>query len=125
MTLETKPRFDEVAAERLAHDTFGFDGRASALPGERDQNFLIERADGTRIVVKIVNGSEDRSILDAQQRAIEHLSARLEIVPRVLAARSGDTVAHIDDDFGRSYAVWALSWMQGTPLSVTGASSDA
>ena len=125
MTLETKPRFDEIAAERLARDAFGYEGRATTLPGERDQNFLIERDDETRIVLKIVNGSEDRSMLEAQQRAIEHLSGRLDIVPRVLAARSGSTVAHIDDDRGRSYAVWALSWIQGTSLAAAGTPSSA
>ena len=46
--LDHSPRFDLEAAERLAREHFGVDGRATPLTSERDQNFLIESAGGAR-----------------------------------------------------------------------------
>ena len=75
--LDHSPRLDLAAAEALAREHFGVDGRASRLTSERDQNFLIEASspDRTRIVLKVANAAEDRAMLEAQQRAITHLGA--------------------------------------------------
>ena len=72
--LAQSPQFGLAAAERIARETFGVDGRASALTSERDQNFLIRGTDGTRLILKIANAAEDKALIDAQQRAITHLA---------------------------------------------------
>src|SRR5882672_7720944 len=91
--LDHSPQFDLAAAEQLAREHFGVDGRASALTSERDQNFLIACADGSKMVLKVANAAEDRIILEAQQRAITHLAQRLDITPRVLSTVNGRALA--------------------------------
>ena len=80
--LEQSPRFTLSDAERLARDHFGVAGRASVLPSERDQNFLITPDAGLPIVLKIANAAEDPTILDAQRAVIEHLAKSMTITPR-------------------------------------------
>src|SRR5215831_20025037 len=87
--LDQAPRFELAAAERMAREHFGVVGRASALTSERDQNFLIQGADGTRMVLKVANATEARAMIEAQQRAITHLAARLDSTPRVLSTVNG------------------------------------
>ena len=83
-SLADAPAFDIAGAARLARELYGREGPARALPSERDQNFLIETADGERIVLKIANAGEDAAMLDAQQRALAHLAARgVGCCPRV------------------------------------------
>ena len=65
--LEHCPSFAPSDAERVAREQFGFEGRASLLTSERDQNFCIDSANGTRIVLKIANAREERAMLEAQQ----------------------------------------------------------
>ena len=90
--LDHCPHFDPESAERLARDHFGVSGRATGLTSERDQNFCIESADGTRIVLKIANAREDRAMLEAQQQAMMHVAERVELTPRVLRTGSGETI---------------------------------
>src|SRR3954471_11580488 len=113
--LDQTPRFGLFAAEQLAREHFGGDGRATALTSERDQNFLIDVADGTRFVLKIANGSEDRAILEAQQRAITHLAQRLDITPRVLSTASGPALAETQGVNGSRHYLWAITWISGAP----------
>jgi len=117
--LDTCPHFDPESAERLARDHFGVSGRATGLTSERDQNFCIESADGTRIVLKIANAREDRAMLEAQQRAMMHVAERVEITPRVLRTASGDTIASVRGSDGREHLAWAISWLPGQPLGAT------
>jgi Ser/Thr protein kinase RdoA (MazF antagonist) len=106
-----------AAAERIARDQFGVDGRASALTSERDQNFLIRASDGTRIVLKIANAAEPRSLLEAQQRAITHLAQRFDLTPRVLSAVHGGALIEVPGVDGKRHWVWAISWLPGVPLA--------
>ncbi len=114
--LDQTPRFDLAAAERMAREFFGVDGRATALTSERDQNFLIHGSDGPRMVLKVANATEERAMLEAQQRAITHLAARLDTTPRVLSTVNGRALAE-DVSNGARHFVWAISWLNGVPLS--------
>jgi 4-aminobutyrate aminotransferase-like enzyme/Ser/Thr protein kinase RdoA (MazF antagonist) len=115
--LDQSPRFDLAAAERLTREHFGVDGRATALPSERDQNFLIRGADGARLVLKVANATEARALIEAQQRAITHLAARLDTTPRVMSTVNGRSLAEAAGDGGARHLVWAISWIDGVPLS--------
>jgi len=114
--LDQTPRFDLPAAERMAREYFGVDGRATALTSERDQNFLIQGSDGQRVVLKVANATEERAMLEAQQRAITHLAARLDTTPRVLSTVNGRALVE-DLSNGARHFVWAISWLNGVPLS--------
>jgi len=107
------PALDLVAAERVAHERFAFSGRATMLTSERDQNFLITRADGDRIILKVANAGEDRAMLEAQQAALAHLAPRLAITPRLLLGVGGDPLVEIVGPDDRRHFAWSVSVVPG------------
>jgi 4-aminobutyrate aminotransferase-like enzyme/aminoglycoside phosphotransferase (APT) family kinase protein len=109
-------RFDPGAARELARAHYGIDATATALPSERDQNFLLETATGDRLVLKIANAQEERAMLDAQQRAMTHLAHRLKVVPRVVPAKNGATLVEVTAADGRHHLIWAITWLPGVTL---------
>jgi 4-aminobutyrate aminotransferase-like enzyme/Ser/Thr protein kinase RdoA (MazF antagonist) len=113
--LDHSPRFALDDAERLARDHFGVAGHASALTGERDQNFLITGRDRA-IVLKIANAAEDRAMLDAQIAALGHLARSGAPTPRALTTADGSAFASAVLR-ERTHAVWALSALPGKPLA--------
>src|SRR6185503_19838820 len=102
--LADAPRLSPADAARLARDHFGIDGCATELTSERDQNFLID-SPARRIVLKIANASEDRAMLEAQQRALGHLSRKIASTPRVVASSDGSSLISISSD-GKRHFVW-------------------
>src|SRR5450432_3521067 len=101
--LEHSPRFDLRTAERVAREHFGVDGHATELTSERDQNFRIEGADGTRFVLKIANSLEERALLEAQQNALIHVASRVHVTPRVMRAVSGESIVQVAGDGGKEH----------------------
>ena len=85
----TPPRYTADEAARIAADTFGVSGIASALGSERDQAFLLENG-GAGGVLKISNSGEDGATLDLEEAAIAHLAAVDPELPvaRLLAPRA-------------------------------------
>jgi 4-aminobutyrate aminotransferase-like enzyme/Ser/Thr protein kinase RdoA (MazF antagonist) len=114
--LHQTPQFDVAAAERLAREHFGFEGKATPLTSERDQNFLITRTDASRIVLKIANATESKDMVSAQREALNHLAPTLATTPRIVTARNGSSLIEIDGDDGKRHFVWAVSWLPGSPL---------
>ncbi|MEO6210724.1 MAG: hypothetical protein ABIQ10_11420, partial [Gemmatimonadaceae bacterium] len=76
--LDSCPRFTLLDAERMAREHFGATGGATLLTSERDQNFRIEAADGSRFVLKIANAREERAMLEAQQAALSHIASNIK-----------------------------------------------
>ncbi|HEV7766455.1 MAG TPA: phosphotransferase, partial [Thermoanaerobaculia bacterium] len=116
--LEHSPSFDLRDAERVAREYFGTEGVATALTSERDQNFCVETAGGTRIVLKIANATEDRAMLEAQQQALMHVEKHVDVTPHVLRAKSGETLVEVTGPDGRSHLAWAITWLDGRPLAL-------
>ena len=109
--LQQAPRFDVAGAARLARELYGLDSTASPLPSERDQNFLLVTTAGDRFVLKIANATEALEMLDAQNAAMEHVSA-LGLCPRVVSTTDGLWVVRAPS----GHFVRLLSWLPGTPL---------
>src|SRR5579862_5712809 len=103
------PRFDAAWAARVARDLYGRSGSMRALTSERDQNFLLETPSGERLVLKIANALEDPAMLDAQQQAMRHIGATLDLVPRVIPALEGATLSLVE-----RHSVWAVSHLPGS-----------
>ena len=114
--LATVPRLDASTAATIARDYFDFAGVVTALPSERDQNFLVESPTGSRIVLKIANAGESRLMLDAQQAAMVHVGAHNQFVPRVIPANTGGTLVEVPHD-GQRYLAWAIQWIDGVTLA--------
>jgi 4-aminobutyrate aminotransferase-like enzyme/Ser/Thr protein kinase RdoA (MazF antagonist)/murein DD-endopeptidase MepM/ murein hydrolase activator NlpD len=114
--IEDPPCFDHMGAEALGRELLGLSATAAALPSERDQNFLLVVDGEAKLVLKIANANEDRAFLAAEQRAMQHVSQRCALTPRVLVLRNGETMTPVTAPDGRVHLVWAVSALPGVPL---------
>jgi 4-aminobutyrate aminotransferase-like enzyme/Ser/Thr protein kinase RdoA (MazF antagonist) len=115
--LEGTPRFGVSEAERIARELFGLRATAVPLPGERDQNFLL---DG-RLVLKIANAHETRALLEAQNAAMRHLTGRVDVCPSVVPAPDGREIV----EAAGGYLCRLLTWIPGVPLGTVRRHSGA
>ena len=115
-------------AVRLARVLYGLGSesevRASALPGEYDSNFEIAAGEKGRFVLKVMHPGRERSLLDLQCSALEHLAAASPelSLPRPRKARSGEVVTSLsmagtEEKSRVNRLVWMLSYVEGTPLA--------
>src|SRR5215510_6787244 len=93
--LKHSPTFSLEEAAALARDIYGVDSTASALPSERDQNFLLKDQSGGMYVLKIANALEDRALLEAQQGAMARVAESASLCQRVAKTLSGDLLTEI------------------------------
>jgi 4-aminobutyrate aminotransferase-like enzyme/Ser/Thr protein kinase RdoA (MazF antagonist)/murein DD-endopeptidase MepM/ murein hydrolase activator NlpD len=109
---------DERQASELARDLYGFEATARALPGEYDDNFHLVAPDGSQRVLKVMHPARERSLIDLQCAALEHIAERAPhlTLPRVCrtlhgAAIAGAQVAGVDR------LVWMLTYVPGRMLA--------
>jgi 4-aminobutyrate aminotransferase-like enzyme/Ser/Thr protein kinase RdoA (MazF antagonist) len=109
---------DERRASDLARDLFGFAAAARALPGEYDDNFHLVAPDGSERVLKVMHPARERSLIDLQCAALEHIAARAPDVslPRVCRGLDGATIARMEEA-GVHRLVWMLTYVAGRPLA--------
>ncbi len=115
--LHYKSKFSEQDAAAMAKNMYAVHAKVRALPGERDQNFLMTAATGERFVLKIANAGEDRSMLETQNQVLRHLEKRLSFCPRVIAAQNGEFINEIDAPAGGTHFVRLVSYLPGRPLA--------
>ncbi len=115
--VEHAPNFDLESALRIARDLYGLEAAASRLPSERDQNFLLESASGEKFVLKLANATEERSMLEAQNAAMAHLSTRIDLCPRVVPAKNGEDILPVKSPKGERHFTRLVTYLPGTPLS--------
>jgi 4-aminobutyrate aminotransferase-like enzyme/Ser/Thr protein kinase RdoA (MazF antagonist) len=117
LLLKHIPDFSLEDAVALAVEIYGLTATATALPSERDQNFLLETDSNERYVLKIANALEDRSLLEAQNAALAHLAHHTSLCPRILPARSGQLISQIDSRSGAQHFVRLVTYLPGKPLA--------
>ena len=118
--LESIPSFTQAEALALAKRDFGIEGAVSALPSERDQNFLIASEGGEKFVLKIANTQDTPDLLDFQNRAMRHVEESTPgcRVQRVVSPlRGGDIVRVRQSGTGRDHCVRLLTWIDGEVLA--------
>src|SRR6267143_2715133 len=133
----------EAEAVGLARELYGLEVAAKALPGEYDDNFHLtplhyvgdaqpemavarwnspdttgDRA-AAGFVLKVMHPARERSFIDMQCRALQHLAQRAQrlTLPRVRLNRNGETFAAITAADGSQRLVWLLSYVPGTMLA--------
>jgi 4-aminobutyrate aminotransferase-like enzyme/Ser/Thr protein kinase RdoA (MazF antagonist) len=116
-SLGDAPAFDERRAARIAREMYALDARATRLPSERDQNFLLETPRGERLVLKIANAGEDSAMLDAQQSALTHLASGGGRTPRIIRTVTGAAMAEATGADDRRHIVWAVTHLPGITLA--------
>jgi 4-aminobutyrate aminotransferase-like enzyme/Ser/Thr protein kinase RdoA (MazF antagonist) len=120
----------EMEAADLARDLYGLAVRAKTLSGEYDDNFHLttlgdnpphtrDEAAAAGFVLKVMHPARERSFIDMQCRALQHLARRAPqlTLPRVRLNRNGETFADITAADGLQRLVWLLSYVPGTILA--------
>jgi 4-aminobutyrate aminotransferase-like enzyme/Ser/Thr protein kinase RdoA (MazF antagonist) len=117
----------EAEAVNLARELYGLAVTAKALPGEYDDNFHLtfpertaaENGEPGGFVLKVMHPARQRSFIDMQCRALQHLAQRVPqlTLPRVRVNRRGETVSEATIADGTPRLVWLLSYVPGTMLA--------
>jgi hydroxylysine kinase len=116
----SEPVTEPQAAEAI-RACFGLSGELTRLPGEADDNFLLNTGH-QRYVVKFAHLRADPAAVGVQVRVLKHIaSADGELpVPRVLPAVDGGLWTTVPDGPLRGRVVHALTYLDGRLLrSVT------
>src|SRR5215469_10121615 len=113
----TRPVSPEEAV-RLAHDLYAMDVSARPLPGEYDHNFLLTTADGSELVLKVMHPGRDRSLIDLQCQALQHLACCTPHLPlpRVKLTAQGQAFTRVALH-GDEHFVWLLTFIPGKVLA--------
>ncbi len=113
-----RPTLTQTEAVQLTRRLYHLTASARELPSDRDQNFLLTAASGKRFVLKISHAAEQRAILDFQNRAMAHLTARLSATafPRVIPTVTGEEIFSLQHKEQRRL-VRLLSYLPGLPLA--------
>ena len=109
----------ESEAEHLARQLYQLEARASRLPGEYDDNFHLALSDGRGFVLKVMHPARDRSFLELQCAALQHLqrTAPPLPLPRLVPAHNGDAFVQAKVADHPQRFVWLLSFLPGTVLA--------
>ncbi len=111
--LDYTPSFSVEDASLLAQNIYAIRAAATPLPGERDQNFLLEAPFGESFVLKIANATEEPSMLDAQRQAMAHVARQTPLCPRVVPTKSGDWTAEVRSSSGVKHIVRLVTYLPG------------
>jgi 4-aminobutyrate aminotransferase-like enzyme/Ser/Thr protein kinase RdoA (MazF antagonist) len=109
--LDHTPRYLGSDAVRLAREYYGLAARATRLPSERDQNFLLETTE-QKYVLKIANAADSPSLIEAQNTMLRHLERARIPVPRLVSARDGNDLVWEPG----GHLVRLVTWLPGVPL---------
>jgi Ser/Thr protein kinase RdoA (MazF antagonist) len=114
-----------AAAAEAVKRSFGLTGDLDRLPGEADDNFALQAADGQRYVVKVAHAQADPSVVGLQVRVLRHLaSAAPELpVPRVAAAVDGQLLAVVTEGALQGRLIHVLTYLDGQLLRSVPASA--
>jgi 4-aminobutyrate aminotransferase-like enzyme/Ser/Thr protein kinase RdoA (MazF antagonist) len=111
-------RTSDREAVELAATLYKLSARASPLPGEYDDNFLLEADDARRYVLKVMHPERERALVELQCAALAHLASRapdLEL-PRVVLAANGAPIAGTHAG-GAERLAWLLEYVDGHMLA--------
>lgn len=109
----------DVGAEGIpafARERFGLDVSASELGSNQDRNFLLSGADGLRHLLKIDNPVFRPDEIEAQTRALQHLTAHGLLVPEPVPGLDGAVLQPLPTPTA-SYRARLLTFVEGTPLA--------
>jgi len=109
----------KAEAVRLAHELYGLETTARALPGEYDDNFHLTSADGQAFVLKVMHPAREHSFIDLQCHALRHLAQRAPQLPlpRVIPSPRGALFTSIAAADGCNRLVWLLTFLNGKTLA--------
>ena len=124
--LQKPPQLSESEVTNSVQEYYGLEGTLHALPGDRDQNFLLESPGGQRHVVKVSSLDEAHEILEFETEMITRLSNNTNgLIPSVIPAISGTRLVTHENQQGHHYRLRILEFLPGTLLAEINPRSDA
>ena len=120
--LTPSPPVSAPDAAEAIRSCFGLSGELTRLPGEADDNFLLDVGDDRRYVAKFAHLRADPAVVDVQVRVLRHIESAAPglPVPRVARAVDGELWTTAPDGPLRGRVVHVLSYLDGALLrSVT------
>ena len=109
----------EAVADAVGRQ-FGYGGDFRPLVSERDQNFCLLTADGSRYLVKVTSAAEAVTTTTFQLGALRHLEPCPDVIaPTIVSTLDGDEWGHIDNR-GSSHRLRLLSWVDGDQFAALG-----
>lgn len=105
-------------AAKAVANSFGLTGELGRLPGEADDNFVLQDGDGQRYVVKVAHAQADPAVVGLQVRVLRYLeSAAPELpVPRVAPAVDGQLLAVATAGALHGRLIHVLTYLDGRLL---------
>jgi hydroxylysine kinase len=112
------------AAEAVKR-SFGLTGAFGRLPGEADDNFVLQAGDGQRYVVKVAHAQADAAVVALQVRVLRHLASTAPDlpVPRVAPAVDGQPLAVATAGALQGRLIHVLTYLDGQLLRSVPASA--
>src|SRR5215472_253751 len=106
-------------AVRLARDIYGLQVKVRSFPGEYDNNFHVTTREGRAFVLKLMHAGRERSFLDLQCLALQHLEDHAPEIPlpRVQLTSQGEAFTNVALADGQERFVWLLSFLPGKTLA--------
>ena len=106
-------------AIRITRDVYGLEVQAEPLPGEYDHNFRVTTENGQAFVLKIMHPERERSLVDLQCHALQHLASRAPwlVLPRVQLTRRAELFTQVALRQGEERFVWMLNYLGGKVLA--------
>ncbi len=124
--LQKPPELSESEVTESVQEYYGLEGTLSALPGDRDQNFLLESPGGQKHVVKVSSLDEAQEILEFETEMITRLSNDTNgLIPTVIPTISGTRLVTHENQQGHLYRLRILEFLPGTLLAEINPRSDA
>jgi 4-aminobutyrate aminotransferase-like enzyme/Ser/Thr protein kinase RdoA (MazF antagonist) len=114
--LKHTPQFTEQDAISIVKNLYGIDATAEPLPSERDQNFRMSAGAEGHFVLKIANALEDRTMLDCQNKTMQHLARHVTFCPQVVASKSGNFISKIPSATDEIHMVRLVTFIPGIPM---------
>jgi len=116
--LTPSPPVTAPQAAEAIRACFGRSGGLTRLPGEADDNFVLDAGTDQRYVVKFAHLRADPAVVDVQVRVLRHVESVAPglPVPRVLPAASGEPWTVVPDGPLAGRVVHALSYLDGRLL---------
>ncbi len=114
--LEHTPNFGITEAAQFAQSLYGIEAEIKALPSERDQNFLLTLSNGDAHVLKIANALEERQLLEAENKMMQHIAERVSACPQPFPTTAGDFIGQVSGLTGSQHFVRLISFLPGQPL---------
>ena len=124
--LQDPPKLSESEVSNSVQEYYGLEGTLHPLPGDRDQNFLLESPGGQKHVVKVSSLDEVQEIIEFETEMITRLSNDTNgLIPSVIPAISGTSLVTHENQQGHHYRLRILEFLPGTLLAEVNPRSDA